>query len=582
MVSTNCELEDTTPPDIPPRSRLYHLEPAGVGTPYVESFTGYVARLAKKYSTTLFHLFSKEVAPVINKPGTISLQVYFAQFAKATNGLGVTAFDLVNVLEKLTLRNDLRFTTMLPWSGLISSKSLTRQHRSWCPSCYEEYVTNGNEVYDQLLWALQSVRVCTKHMRRLEDECPYCGKWQWHLSHRVRPGFCGRCQSWLGYWPNGEPQAMPSKSEEAIEEELRIAAEVGKMLATAPSLELAEMIENFQKRLRTSAGKLFRGRGVPSRHELPIDKQAINCWLRGTQTPSLPLLLKTCLALRLSPVTLFTYNSDDGPRQIASTDKGGGSLKTRNDDSRTIALPVNWKDVESLDYVERRLKTALDEYPPPSLTKISKELKCAKGTLRKKFPNLTAQIASRALVYYRPYIDPERMLEILRAALKESPPPPLEEISRRLSAGASATTLHKWFPRESRKIVERYSAYNKRRLDDAAMEKQLRAVLKRVPPPPMSAVALKLGVASPTLYSKFPKLYKAASNRSAAYISGRNEQNRRALKAEIKSICKSILQEGIYPSYALVRSRLSMPCQSAIFSKTRRAVLAELSGNVSL
>ena len=32
---------------IPSRSRLYQLEPIGIGTPLVESLTGYISRLAE-------------------------------------------------------------------------------------------------------------------------------------------------------------------------------------------------------------------------------------------------------------------------------------------------------------------------------------------------------------------------------------------------------------------------------------------------------------------------------------------------------------------------------------------------------
>src|SRR3712207_6369946 len=88
---------------IPVRSRLYSLAPIGIGTPHVESLSGYAARLAEKHSTTLYHLFSKEVAPLIKKPGTINLRVSFSAFAKAANGLGVIAADLTKVFEKLTL-----------------------------------------------------------------------------------------------------------------------------------------------------------------------------------------------------------------------------------------------------------------------------------------------------------------------------------------------------------------------------------------------------------------------------------------------------------------------------------------------
>ena len=40
-------------PPIPPRSRLYALEPIGVGTALVESLSGYVARLAEAHSVSV-------------------------------------------------------------------------------------------------------------------------------------------------------------------------------------------------------------------------------------------------------------------------------------------------------------------------------------------------------------------------------------------------------------------------------------------------------------------------------------------------------------------------------------------------
>lgn len=44
-----CELWDLTCPAIPPRSRLFHLAPIGIGTPWTESLTGYLARLAEAH-----------------------------------------------------------------------------------------------------------------------------------------------------------------------------------------------------------------------------------------------------------------------------------------------------------------------------------------------------------------------------------------------------------------------------------------------------------------------------------------------------------------------------------------------------
>jgi AraC-like DNA-binding protein len=226
--------------------------------------------------------------------------------------------------------------------------------------------------------------------------------------------------------------------------------------------------------------------------------------------------------------------------------------------------------------VEKRLYTALDGHPPPSLTKLAKEIGCAKGTLRKKFPALASQIAEKADAYYRPAISAERVLEALRAALKENPPPPLEEVSRRLGAGASTPILHKKFPDVSRQLVERYSAYGKRRLDNSALEKQLRAALERTPPPSMLAVSQEIGVSGATLHRKFPELTKAISNRFAAARRERDARNRKEARTEIRSICEQLLQEGLYPYSAIVRSQLSVPCQSQAFSDIWREVRADL------
>jgi AcrR family transcriptional regulator len=568
--------------DIPPRSRLYNLEPRGIGTPDVESFSGYIARLAEKHSSTLYYLFSREIAALINKPGAINLRVSFATFAKATNGLGVIAADLVKVLERLTLRTDIRFTTMLPWFGVISSKGLTRKGRAWCPACYEECIIQETDVYDQLSWSIQCVTACVRHKRRLESRCPYCGKQQLILSHRVRPGFCGRCQSWLGEPLSNNSPFNTIQFIAPTGEELAVAEEVGNLLAAAPTLLSHAVAVNFTKNLQRYVERIFMGRGVLSQTHLPADKQTISCWLKGTQTPSLFLLLKTCLALKISLLDLLRDDKNgraDYEDDMLAPKKRQVNYGVEIRENSDVPLLIDWSNKECVTRVERRLYSALSEDPPASLTKIAKELKCTRGTLRKKFPKLATQIAERAEAYYRPSLNTERILEVLHVALKEYPPPPLKEVSRRLGAGASTVTLHKRFPNESRRIVERYSEYGKRLLDSIALEKRLKVALTITPPPSMPEVSREVGVARATLHSKFPELTKAISNRFAVARREGDSQRRARVRAEIKSICEQLLRDGLYPDYAMVKSQLSIPCQSEAYSKIRHEVLVELGGD---
>nr|MCM0593874.1 TniQ family protein [Gloeotrichia echinulata DEX184] len=52
-------------PLTPKHSRLFHLEPIGVGTFYVESLTSYIARLAEAHSVLPGALLALEVKPLI-------------------------------------------------------------------------------------------------------------------------------------------------------------------------------------------------------------------------------------------------------------------------------------------------------------------------------------------------------------------------------------------------------------------------------------------------------------------------------------------------------------------------------------
>ena len=83
--SWNC-----TTPVLPPRSRLYALEPIGIGTPFVESLSGYIARLAEAHAVSVGDLVGRELSPSVSKPLTQSRansQRFHAR-AHAINGFG--------------------------------------------------------------------------------------------------------------------------------------------------------------------------------------------------------------------------------------------------------------------------------------------------------------------------------------------------------------------------------------------------------------------------------------------------------------------------------------------------------------
>jgi len=60
----SCDLQQ---PNIPRRSRLYYLEPVGIGTPHVESLTSFLIRLAQSHCVDVTVLITKEIATHIDK-----------------------------------------------------------------------------------------------------------------------------------------------------------------------------------------------------------------------------------------------------------------------------------------------------------------------------------------------------------------------------------------------------------------------------------------------------------------------------------------------------------------------------------
>ena len=61
------EVTPRTSPPFPPRTRLYHLAPIGVGTPAVESLTGYLMRLAEAHCVSTGALVSAELLPLLQQ-----------------------------------------------------------------------------------------------------------------------------------------------------------------------------------------------------------------------------------------------------------------------------------------------------------------------------------------------------------------------------------------------------------------------------------------------------------------------------------------------------------------------------------
>lgn len=377
--------------EMPPRSRLYHLTPMKVGTSCVESFTGYVARLAQAHSVATRTLVVREILPLLNRPYLSNPSHHnlssVSKCGSCLNGTLSWASDWVDVLEMLTVRNDLRFLTMLLWAEVLPVRGLMRRTRAWCPECYENWRGTSQVVYVPLLWALEVVTTCPEHQRQLQLRCPYedCQRLLPGLDLQSRPGYCSSCGRWLGSVSEGD----------AVEQELCTADEsgwsvwvcqaVGELLAATPTLSNPPRKKTLVRNISALTGKVMGGNASALARLLGCSPATVRDWRSGKVLPRLNSLLRMCYSVSVSPLRFLTEDIGESisrePRELPGVQHGTGSSPRSFD----------W------EALRRALEVAAtsDESPPPSMAKVAERLGHDLSHLLKLFPDLCRQISQR-------------------------------------------------------------------------------------------------------------------------------------------------------------------------------------------
>lgn len=303
--SLNLERADILSP-----SRLYSLEPIGVGTPYVESLTGYIARLAQEHCVATGILVLSEVAPFL-KEGYVfhskdgGLDQIFANQTRAINGTGIWTVNIIKALESLTLRHNLCCLTMLTWEQVIPKRNLLHPVRAWCPSCYEHWYANKQIIHEPLLWSLNEVKVCPLHHQYLQTRCPHCGKENRLLAWYSRPGYCSSCREWLGTYSDLEliNNRNPTKSE--IKWQKWVTQNLGDLIAAAPNLSPPTK-NKISQYLNTYVNTLAGGNIAVFAQKLGKGRTQTHRWCVGKSLPTIDTLLQICFQLDISLLNLLT------------------------------------------------------------------------------------------------------------------------------------------------------------------------------------------------------------------------------------------------------------------------------------
>ena len=617
---------------LPKRSYLYHLQPIAVGSAYVESLTGYVARLAEAHSVATGALLALELRPRVPPgPGAVSRKQKplqnssFIYDAHILNGLGECPRQWVQVLESLTGRVSLRSLTMLNWGEVISNCDLLRRVRAWCPHCYDSWRSTNQPIYEPLPWNICAVTVCSIHGRPLERCCPHCKRESPLLTSKARPGYCYRCRGWLGVPVQPELAAYGDAAE------LHLTNAVGELLARGATLQAAPNGEYFKENLICCIGNLADGNQSSFSRATGVSLDALTHWLTPKTTFRLRPFLRMCSELRIPPARLLTERIPAADREWSgardlfawrrssvSSPRPTSQVRRALEEALNSAAPISLAQVaQQLGYqrvhtLRRRCPELCDEvqkkhgnigsavprrgeryaHPTPevarealehairdsprSLMAVCKQIGYRNlSSLYHRFPELCRALVAKNRAW-REQKD-QRVGDLITKAMDEQPVPTLKELARRV--GHHPHLLRSRFPELCAALVARLP--ERKRLQRERIRKQLEDALQQNPAPPMQVVAQSVDRNQHHLGVIFPDLYGKIKRRYVEHQKIVRAQRRVQFLAQVRKAVIELCERGINPSRKHVMSAIENPSMKwtqvldRYIAQTRREMEAE-------
>ncbi len=383
-------------PFVPPRSRLYSLQPCGSGTAYVESLTSYTARLGHTHGLTVRQLVGGEIWPLFGLSNQqIGSTIFAASIckddARALSGTRRWAGQWVAALEALTQRTDLRFSTMLPWANVLSNLGLLRPERAWCPACYQAWREANQIIYDPLLWSVQEITICTLHQRPLQFHCPnrHCQRSQPYLANRIQLGHCVYCGIWLGLasFPKQPNRLNPNSQENQWK--TWVAEAIGELLVSAPSLSVLPQQDRIGYATTLSLQQITDGKTNELARQIGRDASILGTLLVGDNVPRLGTLLRLSYVGGVQPLQFLTQT----PLRLNPIRHSASKPLFQ---SRPVKI-VKHDNAAYLQALERTLKCP--DPHPPSMREMGRRLGCDPHYLYRHFPQQSKAVSQRYLAF---------------------------------------------------------------------------------------------------------------------------------------------------------------------------------------
>ena len=444
-------------PPVPSRPVLYGRTPKGVGTPFVESLTGFLARLAAARGLLVTDVLDRLVRPLL-PPGTLrprrDLSWFLTRHVSSFDGAGDPAVPVVRALEHLTGQPDLALHTFLPWRGLLCPHgpgAVRQGGKRWCCRCLEAMHAHGMEPWEPLLWRLAPATRCPEHRVPLSERCPSCGRTLHVVTQRVPPGYCERC----GHLLHRDDPLLesgdfdPERDTEAVWEWWTSVA-LGQMLAAQPLVLRCPAPDRFVDFLRRALAR--HGGNVESLvRTLVLNRSVVERWLDRTRRPRLRPFLTACIRLRASPAVVGTglphLVPDDICPWMDTSSAGPGSGTPSSDPHRRRAWDARW--ARALPALDRLIAGGGCR----SVEAVERSLRLSRGTVQRRDPERYA--ALRACCASRREAERSALRERARQALDRAIAGPRSrsayDVAR--SLGVYSGTLERWFPERYARLV---------------------------------------------------------------------------------------------------------------------------------
>lgn len=542
-------------------SHLFSLKPMGVGTPYIESLSSYIKRLAQQH-----HLWVVDLLEFCAEQTDKNVMLTTTHKFHGIDGLSGSGRTWSLLLSELTQHPDVRYLSMAYWDFVLNPYRLLKQHHTWCPLCYAASQQAGTPVYTPLIWKLQAVDVCLVHRVNLLVYCPHCNKRFRSMSSNAVCGFCPKCQRWLGdtTYESGMVSTQTASYQRA--------RTVGQLLALAP--EVKEFSPNIVPRVIES---LKENKGIPYTHierQLSMATSQLSDLKAGVRLPNLNTLTRladysegllwfTLTQLEqfrsVSMVTESNQTQIQHPQQyleqLVQSSERLPALKTIAKQcgyAHAIALraayPMEYEKVRHRVRSEQRqaLQSILDGDDIRGVTQIARCYGYEQSVLFHFFPDLCREISR---------VVPKRLFthchDKLQAIIASDDFPGAITIYK--SLGVGSYYLWQRFPDELNQIATLRQAKIQQQNDFAQAHLDAALESDDFPPQSLHQLAMELGRTARFLKNKFPIRSQHLLQRWQSY----KTQQVQATCNQIRQIVFDLHQQGIYPSVDRLHAEIS-------------------------